>query len=493
VVGTVAPVLASGVLFAVTRSPFTLVFALLGPVVALGSLADSAWQRRRSGSADAKRFDSALARAHHEIDEAHAAERAALDRRFPRAMSFASARRPPPTGSVERSGTDRDGAERVRLGSGSLAASVSIEGSDAGHEHELDGRLVHLHGRAGVLTGAPITTGVRAGIAVVGPRVPAMAAVRGILIQLVAGRSPATTSIAAPSDAAWNWLASLPHSITRTAPAGRVEIIAGAETVVIALAGSDSEVFHGFEVIVVVEPAGVARIVAGVGVERDLRFQPEFLGLEVAHRAALALAERWGSTPGAAAIPVEVRFSDLSHSADSGVLAATIGRDGVGPAIVDLVRDGPHAIVGGTTGSGKSELLVSWVLAIAAERAPATVTFLFVDFKGGAAFEPLARLPHSVGIITDLDAAQSLRALVSLGAELRFRESRLAECGLRSIDDAIEDPPFPRLVVVVDEYAALQREAAPSAFILYCAPSGRRESCATASWRIARCESRSAC
>jgi S-DNA-T family DNA segregation ATPase FtsK/SpoIIIE len=146
---------------------------------------------------------------------------------------------------------------------------------------------------------------------------------------------------------------------------------------------------------------------------------------------------------------------------DRSALACAIGATATGPLRIDLVTDGPHAVIGGTTGSGKSELLLSWVLSIASRLSPAEVTFLFVDFKGGASFDPLASLPHCVGLITDLDPHVADRALLSLGAELRFRERTLATAGLRSIDDAQGATPFPRLVVLVDEYAALI-ESSPS-------------------------------
>jgi S-DNA-T family DNA segregation ATPase FtsK/SpoIIIE len=122
--------------------------------------------------------------------------------------------------------------------------------------------------------------------------------------------------------------------------------------------------------------------------------------------------------------------------------------------IVDLVADGPHALVGGTTGSGKSELLVAWVLAMADRRSPDEVTFLLVDFKGGAAFAPLARVPHVVGILSDLDARLTRRAIESLRAELLRRERLLAAAGARTIDE-LAPGALARLVVVVDEFAAV--------------------------------------
>jgi len=192
----------------------------------------------------------------------------------------------------------------------------------------------------------------------------------------------------------------------------------------------------------------------------------DLLGIETATAAAVRLAEaaRSEGLGRRGGLPEEVSLSDVMGTAAEDATAFAAGPGlacalgiGVNGAIsLDLVRDGPHAIVGGTTGSGKSELLLTWVLGMAHARGPDRVTFLFVDFKGGASFAPLVDLPHSVGVITDLDPAESTRAIGSLAAELRFRERALAGAALRSIDDARPGAqPFPRLVVVVDEFATL--------------------------------------
>ena len=120
-------------------------------------------------------------------------------------------------------------------------------------------------------------------------------------------------------------------------------------------------------------------------------------------------------------------------------------------------RDGPHAVVAGTTGAGKSELLVSWVLAMAARHPPSAVTFLLVDFKGGAAFAPLARLPHVSAPSAIWTRVAAARAIESLRAELRRRERVLAECGARSIDELVAPASSAQaaLVIVVDEFAAV--------------------------------------
>jgi len=129
-----------------------------------------------------------------------------------------------------------------------------------------------------------------------------------------------------------------------------------------------------------------------------------------------------------------------------------VGMGAEGIVELDLVAHGPHAVVGGTTGSGKSELLIAWVLSMAAMHSPEAVNFLLVDFKGGAAFASLESLPHTVGTITDLDDDTARRALESLRAELRFRERQLAGGGARSIED---HAAMSRLVIVVDEFQAM--------------------------------------
>lgn len=142
-------------------------------------------------------------------------------------------------------------------------------------------------------------------------------------------------------------------------------------------------------------------------------------------------------------------------------LEAPVGRTVDGVFALDIRRDGPHALVGGTTGAGKSEFLQSWVMGLAATHGPDTVTFLLVDYKGGAAFKDCSKLPHTVGMVTDLDGAGVRRALVSLEAELRHREEVLAEHDCSDLLEMIDDHPAaapPSLLIVVDEFAALVQE-----------------------------------
>ena len=142
-------------------------------------------------------------------------------------------------------------------------------------------------------------------------------------------------------------------------------------------------------------------------------------------------------------------------------LRALVGHAGSEPFTLDLRSQGPHALVGGTTGSGKSEFLQAWVLGLAHAYSPDRVTFLFVDYKGGAAFAKCVELPHCVGLVTDLSTYLVRRALRSLRAELRYREHLLNAKGQKDLIDLEKtgDPDCPpSLIIVVDEFAALVGE-----------------------------------
>ncbi|QNA92403.1 FtsK/SpoIIIE domain-containing protein [Microbacterium sp. Se63.02b] len=153
-------------------------------------------------------------------------------------------------------------------------------------------------------------------------------------------------------------------------------------------------------------------------------------------------------------LPDAVSLDELEQPDPRSGLSAAIGRSARGQVVLDIVEDGPHAIVTGTTGTGKSELLVSWVTAIAARNGPDRVVFVLADFKGGTTFEPLRGLRQVAAVITDLDEEGARRGVSSLTAELRRRESVLTAAGARDVGEV----DMPRLVIVVDEFAALLSE-----------------------------------
>lgn len=201
------------------------------------------------------------------------------------------------------------------------------------------------------------------------------------------------------------------------------------------------------------------------------------ISLATARRTAMDLA-RFDDpdlvVPGAA-LPSLVRLPPLlgfeqitaeeirkSWSDRTGV-STPVGIGEGGPFSLDLVRDGPHGLVGGTTGSGKSEFLRSLVAGLAARNDPTRLTFILIDFKGGAAFKTCERLPHTIGTISNLDEQLANRALRALEAEMQYRQRMFAAAGegVDNLDAYLAtnpSEPMPRLLLVVDEFAMLARE-----------------------------------
>ncbi len=137
------------------------------------------------------------------------------------------------------------------------------------------------------------------------------------------------------------------------------------------------------------------------------------------------------------------------------------------PVCLDLHENahGPHGLVAGTTGSGKSEVLQSYVLAMAAAFHPYEVGFVIIDFKGGGMVNQFRELPHLIGVITDMDGREVNRSLLSIRAELDKRKRLFAEHNVNKIDQYIAlykagqaREPLPHLIIIVDEFAELKAD-----------------------------------
>ena len=126
---------------------------------------------------------------------------------------------------------------------------------------------------------------------------------------------------------------------------------------------------------------------------------------------------------------------------------------------------GPHGLVAGTTGSGKSELLQTYVLSMAVRFHPYDVGFVIIDFKGGGMANQFRDLPHLMGSITDIDGREINRSLLSIRAELTRRKTLFASAEVNHIDQYTKKyksgqltVPLPHLILIVDEFAELKAE-----------------------------------
>jgi S-DNA-T family DNA segregation ATPase FtsK/SpoIIIE len=155
-------------------------------------------------------------------------------------------------------------------------------------------------------------------------------------------------------------------------------------------------------------------------------------------------------------------------------LAATIGVDRYGEAFkLDLHErmHGPHGLIAGMTGSGKSEFIIAYILSMAVSYHPYEVAFILIDYKGGGMAESFKDIPHTAGIITNLDGNGIKRSLASMRSELHRRERIFKETSqqhnVSNIDiykyqklyrDGKVSEPLPHLFIISDEFAELKKE-----------------------------------
>ncbi|MBO7451117.1 MAG: type VII secretion protein EssC, partial [Clostridiales bacterium] len=164
-------------------------------------------------------------------------------------------------------------------------------------------------------------------------------------------------------------------------------------------------------------------------------------------------------------IPIESNWND-SNVVKS--MAAPLGVDAKNEVVALDIHEkyhGPHGLVAGTTGSGKSEILQSYILSMALRFHPYEVSFVIIDFKGGGMANQFATLPHLIGAITNIDDREIKRSLLSIKAELKKRQRLFAEAEVNHIDAYIKkyknhevQIPLPHLIVIVDEFAELKAD-----------------------------------
>lgn len=126
---------------------------------------------------------------------------------------------------------------------------------------------------------------------------------------------------------------------------------------------------------------------------------------------------------------------------------------------------GPHGLIAGTTGSGKSEIVQSYILSLSVNFHPYEVGFLLIDYKGGGMATLFKNLPHLLGTITNLDGSESMRAMASIKSELARRQQIFNEYGVNHINqynklfkNGEANEPIPHLFLISDEFAELKKE-----------------------------------
>lgn len=520
------PLAVGAVMAAVTKQLVMLLFALLGPVSAMGT---TIMERRQRKATDRVYLEAKNA-AQQQINNHVATEQRLRHRLAPDELDLTLAATGMRPGLWPRN-TDSVHGLVLRVGTADQPASVDLRGQPwpGFAEPTLHGSPVTVDLR---------TTGV---LGVVGPVEPVNALLRWLLVQLGTLRSPDDLRIVVITSAQDNelaWTGWLPHvntgpagpfpcwvgntADTRTARIAELKELVTART---AQRGAGSAVRFSEEIVAVFDGALALRHLPGmkevlregpsVGVyvlcadrqgmnechglcELDtasLRLtrtrddhpstaRPEGISRDTAQRLARALApirDRLTLAAAQNAIPYPVRFLDLLNLAiptaddvltlwetqQGPTTGVRLGVDASGPVTVDLARQGPHTMLAGATGAGKSILLQTLVTSLLLANRPDELNLVLVDFKGGSAFLPFQHCPHVVGLIRStgetpadvFDDAAAARVLASVRAEVRRRESLLARYGgeldhywqTRTTTPTM--PPLPRLVMIFDEFA----------------------------------------
>lgn len=405
----ITPVITSVLFWLVTGSAYTLLFALLGPVMGVAQYVDAKRRARKEESLKEER----------ESEESLA--RTQLQQLEVMAMCHEASLANPPSSRF----ADSEYRLRPRWAAGEIPQSAA--------------RAIRLGiNQSGAM---PVLVDITKGLSIAGSEVETQSVMRAISFQL-----------------AWMWgtdessRVALSEASAARSPSSQAPLSVTA-------AKSKTSVPYGVRYFLQVD-RGIARLHDTI----DPTAQVTEMQVDLLSRAEASLireklcAESQGTETGSGEIPVlipAVLNTENNWESTRESLVVNVGRSSTHPVLLDLVAAGPHAVITGMTGSGKTEFLRTWLISMTASYSPEDLSILVIDFKGGAGFTQLAQLPHVVGVVTDLDHSEALRAMTSLKAELLFRERFLAENNVTDISQLRTKVALPRLLVVIDEYRAV--------------------------------------
>ena len=519
VMGVLSLVIA-GVMAATMHQPMFLLIGGLGAVATIGAWITARIRSRRTGRRDRRRYTLALAAFDHAV-LAEANRYAAHVRRTvstPRTTWAATT----DDATIWTRRAEHPDAFVVSIGTAEVHWRPTTETDSGAGPDRLRHDLAAPIRLADLPITSDLGTGARVGLR--GNRADTLAVARSMLLQLTTNCGPADVRVVIATDtpADWTWFAPAPHNnaadrcltvgcdelpellaaldhphrphivlvvdavdalTTRTGPARRA--LRDASIALVAVAGGDETLAHLCTAqlhLAASSAATSARWFENATVDSLPQIVTTAgIGVVAASRLATSLGrlldpeDPLGDN---SSVPRAVGLHELLVQSQRGPLTPStiachwqsttdapprtpLGLAADGIVDLDLVRDGPHGLLAGTTGAGKSELLRSLVIGLAVTTSPEQLNFVLVDYKGGATFDGCATLPHVVGVITDLDDHLADRALRSLHAELRHREELLRAHGAADLSTLRAKSPhvtMPRLVIVIDEFAALVSE-----------------------------------
>jgi DNA segregation ATPase FtsK/SpoIIIE, S-DNA-T family len=537
-----APLLMGGMMYAMTKQPYTLIMVAMSPVMMVGQYFSTRRGGKKSHKQQMAEYRQAKANAENRIRRAVDEERVRRRYDSPDPATVLLTALGPRTRLWERRARDKDKLV-LRLGTNNQLATVQVKmlgKKDQNEEEELGSQAKP------VLVDVPLTVPLReAGvIGIAGPQAWARGVARWLLGQAAALHSPRdltlvllTEEVAEPD---WGWARWLPHcrpegdeavamiGTTAETLGRRIAELASLVDQRMAQVRDNSnrlDLDGTMNYVVLLDGARALRSFPGmpqilsdgpkVGVyaiclDADERLLPEECNVvataDLTHPTRMAVRQAWGfreqgvlveavspewcerlaraicpvrdvsRDDSDATIPSSARLLDILRleppvperilegwAGGGRTTYAPIGISMDGPYGIDIRKDGPHGLIAGTTGAGKSELLQTIIGSLAVANRPDAMTFVLIDYKGGAAFKDCKLLPHTVGMVTDLDGHLTERALASLTAELKRREHQLGTLNAKDIEDywaaaGPDDPPMPRLVLVIDEFASLKEE-----------------------------------